>query len=65
MIRKFENERHWRMRAEEARAIADDCEDAYSRECMLSIARQYDELAERASQAASAKRPSGVAETMD
>jgi hypothetical protein len=39
---------YWRRRAEEARTIAEMITDDFTRETMLNIARQYDELAERA-----------------
>ena len=39
---------HWRERAEEARAIADQMTDADARRTMLDIANSYDNLAERA-----------------
>ena len=39
---------HWRSRAEEARATADQMHDLESRRVMLGIAEGYDELAARA-----------------
>jgi hypothetical protein len=39
---------HWRSRAREARAIAEQMTDADSRSAMLRIADDYDQLAERA-----------------
>jgi hypothetical protein len=39
---------YWRKRAEEARTIAELITDKFTRETMEAIARQYDELAERA-----------------
>ena len=39
---------YWRKRAEEARTIAEMITDNFARETMFDIARQYDELAERA-----------------
>ena len=39
---------YWRRRAEEARTIAEMITDDFTRETMFDIARQYDELAERA-----------------
>ena len=42
------NPRHWRKRAEEARAIADDFRDPNTKAMMLRIAADYDDMAERA-----------------
>jgi hypothetical protein len=39
---------HWRHRAAEARALADNMHDEVSRQMMLRIAEDYDRLAERA-----------------
>lgn len=39
---------HWRSRAEEARATADQMHDLESRRVMLGIAEGYDKLAARA-----------------
>ena len=39
---------YWRRRAEEARTVAEMITDDFTRETMFDIARQYDELAERA-----------------
>jgi hypothetical protein len=41
---------HWRKRAEEARAVADDITDPDSRRMMLGIADDYEKLAKRAEQ---------------
>ena len=41
---------HWRQRAEEARAIADQMNDPESKRMMLKVAEDYDRLAERAEQ---------------
>lgn len=38
---------HWRKRAEEARAHAENLADRLMRDTMLEIARRYDRLAER------------------
>jgi len=48
MSENLEAPEHWRKRAEEARTIAEVMTDNFARETMLDIARQYDELAERA-----------------
>jgi hypothetical protein len=39
---------HWRSRAEEARATADQLQDLEAKRVMLGIAEGYDELAARA-----------------
>jgi hypothetical protein len=39
---------HWRERAEEARTLAEQMEDADARRTMLDIANSYDNLAARA-----------------
>jgi len=39
---------YWRKRASEARTIAEMITDDFTLEAMFDIARQYDELAERA-----------------
>jgi thymidylate kinase len=40
--------RYWRMRAEEFRTKADNCEYAETREVLRKVAENYDELARRA-----------------
>jgi hypothetical protein len=44
----MDNEAHWRDRAQEARAVAEKLSNSQTRRTMLDIARQYDELADRA-----------------
>ena len=48
MPKSFDDAEHWRRRAEEARAHADQMSDEKSREMMLGIAVDYDRLAARA-----------------
>jgi len=40
--------RHWRHRAAEARAVADDINDPQSKRDMEEVARTHDRMAERA-----------------
>jgi hypothetical protein len=48
---------HWRQRAEEARAIADQLNNPQSKEAMLRIAKDYERLAARAEQRMKDKAP--------
>jgi hypothetical protein len=49
---------HWRRRAGEARNVADSLDDPEARRTMLKIAGEYEHLAERARERASAKASS-------
>jgi len=44
----FDNPKHWRERAEEARSVADQLSDPESKRMMLRIAEAYVRLAEHA-----------------
>ena len=46
----YNNPEHWRARANEARAIANQITDVVGRDRMLSIADEYENLAGRAVQ---------------
>jgi hypothetical protein len=46
----FDDPKHWRQRAEQARVLAGQMRDDASKEMMLGIAKDYDRLAERAEQ---------------
>ena len=50
MVRRLrlDNEQHWRDRAEEVRTVAHLMEHSETRRTMLSIAAEYDLLAQRA-----------------
>jgi hypothetical protein len=52
----FDDPKHWRGRAEEARVLAEQMSDSASREMMLGIAKDYERLAERAEQLAREER---------
>ena len=52
----FDDPKHWRQRAEEARVLAEQMSDAASREMMLGIAKDYERLATRAEQRAQEER---------
>jgi hypothetical protein len=52
----FDNPKHWRQRAEQARALAEQMSDLASREMMLGIVKDYEQLAERAEQRAQEER---------
>ena len=44
----FNDPQHWRQRAEEARVLAEQMSDEWSKQAMLRIAADYDKLAVRA-----------------
>jgi hypothetical protein len=46
----FNDPKHWRQRAEEARALAEQMPDIESKEAMLRIARDYERLGQQAEQ---------------
>ena len=48
MSRILDNPLHWRKRARETRALADQVDNPYSKRALLDIASRYDRLAERA-----------------
>ena len=52
---------HWRSRAEEARAIAEQMIDRDASEMMLKVAEQYEDLARRAERRRLAKPPDQAA----
>ena len=52
----FDDPKHWRQRAEQARVLAGQMSDATSKEMMLGIAKDYERLAERAEQRAREER---------
>ncbi|UPK30924.1 hypothetical protein [Bradyrhizobium sp. 195] len=49
-IERMHPPKYWRMRAEEFRAKADNCEFAQTSESLRKVAKTYDELARRAEQ---------------
>jgi len=50
MVSHFNDPEHWRQRAEELRAIADNLKEAEPKRIILSVANDYDKLAQRAEQ---------------
>jgi len=48
---------HWRKRVKEARTLADQMNDAQSKQTMMRIAEDYERLARRAEERARGKRP--------
>jgi hypothetical protein len=51
----FDDPKHWRRRAEQARTLAEQMSDAASKKMMLDIAKDYERLAEKAEQSAKKK----------
>jgi hypothetical protein len=49
MTRLLNNPAHWRLRAQEARLLAEELDDLMARASTLAIAEEYERLAERAS----------------
>jgi hypothetical protein len=54
------NPKHWRVRAEEARYLAEQMPDEVSKQMMLGVAADYDQLAERAELRATINAQIGV-----
>ena len=58
MVSHFINEPdHWRARAEEARILANQMNDAEAKVAMLRIAEEYERLAQRAEARALGRQP--------
>jgi hypothetical protein len=55
----LDNVEHWRQRAREARAQAEQMTDSHAKELMLTVADSYDRIAQRAADRATIteKRP--------
>jgi hypothetical protein len=51
----FDDPKHWRKRAEQARTLAEQMSEPASKKMMLDIAKDYERLAERAEQRARKK----------
>jgi hypothetical protein len=51
--------KHWRARAEEARAHAEQLSDPVARQTMLKIAEEYEKLAQQAEARARGQKPDG------
>jgi hypothetical protein len=54
-VTKLNDGKYWRERAEEARAVAVQMMDPHTKAIMLSIAQDYEKLAQRAEQRATTK----------
>ena len=57
MQRSFDQPEHWRERAAQMRALADDMADLVAQATMLEIADQYDRIAVRAEQRLQTQKP--------
>jgi hypothetical protein len=53
--------KHWRERAEEARAVAESLKDPHARRMMLGIAQAYQKLAHRAEERVSNEAHAAIA----
>jgi hypothetical protein len=51
--------KHWRNRAQETRALADQMSDPDTRRIMIGVAEDYEKLAKRAEERAAKSRASG------
>lgn len=58
-VERMHPPRYWRMRAEEFRTKADNCEQARTRESLRKAAKAYDDLARSAEQIRTSGHPAG------
>ena len=58
MLPILNNPKHWRERADEARAVADQLDDLDARSTMLGIADEYERLAQNAARRLTRQVPS-------
>ena len=61
MTKLVDNAKHWRERAEEARALARLLHDPAAKRTMEGVAESYERVAQRAKRAAEKVRPDGNA----